>query len=176
MDSHALQQLTAAPDAEDSTPLSSMPRIDDNALQDWTADLPPTEHVHFFRKTDWAHSALGPLQDWSATLRLFTTFVLADSRAACLWWGPSLVAVYNEAYAPLAAQKHPSLMGSAFRESYPDLWPSISAYFDQCKQTGAGVGYSSSEPLLVERKGWKEETYFSGSFTPIGPPAYPHGF
>lgn len=53
---------------------------------DWTEDLPKTDHVRFFRETDWSKSSLGPLSTWSPTLRLFTGFVLADSRAACLWW------------------------------------------------------------------------------------------
>ncbi len=54
--------------------------------RDWTEDLPKTDHVRFFRETDWSKSKLGPLNTWSPTLRLFTGFVLADSRAACLWW------------------------------------------------------------------------------------------
>ena len=53
---------------------------------DWTEDLPKTDHVRFFRNTDWSKTSLGPLNTWSPTLRLFTGFVLADSRAACLWW------------------------------------------------------------------------------------------
>lgn len=53
---------------------------------DWTEDLPKTDHVRFFRDTDWSKTSLGPLNTWSPTLRLFTGFVLADSRAACLWW------------------------------------------------------------------------------------------
>jgi signal transduction histidine kinase len=143
---------------------------------DWTADLPDTDHVRFFRNTNWARTDLGPLDSWSPTLRLFTGFVLADSRAACLWWGPNLTAVYNESYAPLAAQVHPTLMGSTFARGYPDLYPSISVYFETCRRTGAGVKYSSATPTLVERKGWTEEAFFSGSFSPIGPTHNPEGF
>ena len=44
------------------------------------------------------------------------------------------------------------------------------------KRTGQGVHYSSAVPLLVERKGWTEEAFFSGSFTPVGPPHNPDGF
>jgi signal transduction histidine kinase len=143
---------------------------------DWTAALPQTDHVRFFRNTDWARTALGPLTSWSATLRLFAGFVLADSRAACLWWGPDYIAIYNEAYAPLAAQVHPALMGSTFVQNYPELWPAIRAYFNHGRRTGAGVDYSSAAPTLVERRGWTEETFFSGSFTPIGPTHAPEGF
>ncbi|KAH7086355.1 hypothetical protein FB567DRAFT_68863 [Paraphoma chrysanthemicola] len=150
----------------------------DHAGHDWTADLPRTDHARFFRTADCARSRLGPVSSWTPTLRLFAGFVLADARAACLWWasGEHLVAIYNAAYAPLAAQVHHSLMGSTFKESYPDLWPAISQYFDKARSTGAGVSYSSAAPLLVERKGWREEAFFSGSFTPVGPPHHPDGF
>jgi hypothetical protein len=179
-------QLTTPPDENEDilgcdAPLSMpilgalTPLRDDDAY-DWTADLPQTEHIRFFRNTDWSSTALGPLKDWSPTLRLFTGFVLADSRAACLWWGPSLIAIYNEAYAPLAAQRHPTLMGATFHQGYPELWPAIDAYFEQGRRTGAGANFSSSVPTLVQRKGWIEEAWFSGAFTPIGPTHNPEGF
>jgi signal transduction histidine kinase/PAS domain-containing protein len=159
-----------------TTPLDSQDAHDAHDARDWAAALPQTAHVRFFRDTNWARTPLGPLSTWSPTLRLFTGFVLADARAACLWWGPEYIAIYNEHYAPLAAQVHPTLMGAPFTQGYPELWPSISRYFDKCRRTGAGVTYSSATPTLVERKGWTEETFFSGSFTPIGPAHAPEGF
>lgn len=57
---------------------------------DWTLDLPDSEHVRFFRATDWTRSRLGPLKEWSPTLRLFTRMLFADSRAACLWWSVTI--------------------------------------------------------------------------------------
>jgi hypothetical protein len=61
-------------------------------------------------------------------------------------------------------------MGSIFQVGYPDLWPSISPYFEQCKTTGRGVKYSSAVSTIVERNGWHEEAFFSGSFVPVGTP------
>ena len=83
--------------------------------------------------------------------------------------GPDLVAVYNEHYAPLACKAHPKLMSSTFRQGYPELWVGIRSIFEQCRTTGAGVNYSSEASLLVERKGWREETFFNGNFVPVGP-------
>jgi hypothetical protein len=158
--------LTPPPEPGDS-PLS-MP----SDTHDWTAGLPQTEHVRFFRTTDWARTMLGPLKSWSPTLQLFASYVLSDSRAACLWWGQidSLTAIYNESYAPLAADAHPKLMGATFQEGYPDLWPSIRQYFEQAKRTGEGVNYSSAASTLVERNGYREEAFFSGGFVPVGIP------
>ncbi|EUC31350.1 hypothetical protein COCCADRAFT_6749 [Bipolaris zeicola 26-R-13] len=145
---------------------------------DWTAALPQTPHIRFFRNTDWSRTHLGPLDTWSPTLRLFASYVLTDSRAACLWWGDisHMTAIYNDKYAPLAAGVHPALMGSLFQDGYPELWPSVGAYFKQAKSTGMGVDYSSAHSTFVERKGYREETFFTGSFTPVGMPGVVEGY
>src|SRR5690349_24837497 len=78
------QQHTPPPESGD---VSTLLIMGSHATEhDWTEDLPKTDHVRFFRETDWSKSNLGPLSTWSPTLRFFTGFVLADSRAACLWW------------------------------------------------------------------------------------------
>jgi signal transduction histidine kinase/CheY-like chemotaxis protein len=90
--------------------------------------------------------------------------------------GPDLVAIYNEHYAPLACKAHPKLMGSTFQQGYPELWAGIRPIFEQCRTTAAGVNYSSEASLLVERKGWREETFFNGNFVPVGTAYAPEGF
>jgi hypothetical protein len=143
---------------------------------DWTDDLPQSDHVRFFRDTNWARTSLGPLSGWSATLRLFTGFVFADSRAACLWWGPEYVAIYNEGFQYMCASVHPALMGRTYADGFPEIWPYISALFAESIKTGKGQNVSSASPLLVERRGYREEAYFSGSFSPIGSTHRPLGF
>ncbi|KAL5381608.1 hypothetical protein DPSP01_007056 [Paraphaeosphaeria sporulosa] len=154
------------------------PQGDGGDQRDWTLDLPDTPHVRFFRETDWARSPLGPLGTWDATLRLFTRMVFADSRAACIWWGDSYTAIYNETYAPLAAAVHPKLMASSFWDCYPELWPTIKPFFDRCRDAGVGLDYSPEHALIVERKGWPEEAFFNGNFVPIGdgPTNQPQGY
>ncbi|KAI4661935.1 uncharacterized protein J4E78_004725 [Alternaria triticimaculans] len=173
-----MQMLTPPPD-EDGFGAPPMNPDDECVYDDWTAALPQTDHIAFFRTTDWSRSCLGPLSTWSPTLRMFASYVLADSRGACLWWGEdisNLTAIYNEAYAPLAGGAHPNLMGSLFQDGYPDLWPSISQYFIQAKRTGTGVNYSSALPTVVERRGYQEEAFFSGGFVPVGMPGAIEGF
>lgn len=169
-----MQQLTPPPEDGPEQPLMCTPRD----CQDWTLDLPQTDHVRFFRATNWARTRLGPVECWSPSLRLFTGFVLADSNPVCLWWGPveELTAIYNEHYAALAGPLHPRLMGATFKEGYPELWDSISVYFTTAKKTGLGQSYPSAVSTIVERKGWREEAFFSGSFVPVGCSPEAEGF
>ena len=174
---HLRQQVCPPDGKEDTTIIPTSKQGEDTRIgYDWTEQLPKTDHVRFVRNIDWARSGLGPMKDWDATLRLFTGFVLADSRAACLWWGPDCIAIYNEHFAPMSAGVHPTLMGSTYAQGFPELWPAISGLFEEGRRTGLGQNVSSAVPLLVERNGWKEEAFFSGSFVPIGPSHQPQGF
>lgn len=105
---------------------------------DWTLDLPQTAHVRFFRETDWSRSALGPLQSWDDTLRIFVRLVLADSRAACIWWyallqfkkerGTCAETTVNAG----AIHTRPSIM-STMRRSPPRYIPSCEHPETMCK-------------------------------------------
>ncbi|KAF2736302.1 hypothetical protein EJ04DRAFT_562548 [Polyplosphaeria fusca] len=139
-----------------------------NPRDDWTNTLPQTDHVRFFRSVDWAATKLGPYLDWSPALRVFVRMLFADTRAAVIWWGPELTAIYNEQYVTLAAQTHPKLMGSTFVHVYPELLADIQPVFDSIMKTGVGMEHSAASALMVERRGWLEEAFFSGNFIPIG--------
>lgn len=167
-----MQQLAPSPEFGGDHVFETM-----NA-HDWTADLPQSDHIRFFRSIHWSLTSLGPLATWSPTLRLYTLFVLADPRPACLWWGPvdNLIAIYNDEYALLAGAHHPKLMGSNFLEGYPNLWPSMKSYFEEAYSTRKGQKYLSAAALILERKGWREEAFFSGSFVPVGMPPRVEGF
>lgn len=53
---------------------------------DWTLDIPDSDHVRFFRSTEWHRTLLGPLQFWGTALRLYTYQIFADKRPSCLYW------------------------------------------------------------------------------------------
>ncbi|KAF2272076.1 uncharacterized protein EI97DRAFT_386612 [Westerdykella ornata] len=157
---------------------SQIPRLHQPHSHDWTADLVQTDHVRFFRETDWASTPLGPLESWSLTLQHYTRMVMADSRAACLWWGPQLIAIYNEKYKRIAGRAHPQLMGGTFMDGLPDRWPQRKGYFEHARKTGLGIDYNREHPLFVQHDRWREETFYTGNVVPVGdgPADQPEGF
>ncbi|TVY44434.1 Hybrid signal transduction histidine kinase K [Lachnellula occidentalis] len=133
---------------------------------EWETLLPSTDHIRFFASVDWAASPLGPLSTWDAALRLQTFAVMSDSQAGCLYWGPQKVAIYNEAFVPLAGKAHPMLMGLAFEVGFPEIWPQIKVVFEAAEVSGlAGDVYEIE--LFVERNHFMEEAFFTGNFNPI---------
>ncbi|TVY93506.1 Two-component system protein A [Lachnellula willkommii] len=132
----------------------------------WETLLPSTNHVRFFASVDWAASPLGSLSTWNAALRLQTFAVMSDSQAGCLYWyyrGPQKVAIYNEAFVPLAGKAHPMLMGKAFEVGFPEIWPQIKPVFKAAEVTGLAGDVHEIE-LFVERNHFMEEAFFTGNF------------
>ena len=78
--SNSAGTVSAWPKKHTSAPESS------EVQSQWTDLLPNSQHVQFFKNTDWSATPLGPLETWSNPLRQMTRFLMADSRAACLFW------------------------------------------------------------------------------------------
>ena len=61
------------------------------------------------RALDWAATPLGPVEDWTHSLRTTVRTLLGSRSPMFLWWGPELVQIYNDAYRPSfgASGRHP---------------------------------------------------------------------
>ncbi|KAI9649866.1 hypothetical protein NHQ30_002448 [Ciborinia camelliae] len=142
-----------------NTPPTQKPR-------DWTLELPDSEHKEFFRATDWAATPLGPLESWGIALRLHTFTTFSDSRPACLYWGPERVAIYNEHFIEVSGKGHPTLMGKPLKLAYPRSWLDVRDMFIHAETSKVAVDISEV-PFIVERAGYMEEVYFTGTFNPV---------
>src|SRR4029079_4738166 len=84
-----------------------------------------------------------------------------------VWWGPRFINIYNDAYIPVLGARHPVALGA----SAPDVWHEIwkNAVGPQAKAVlWEGKGTWNDRALLVmERHGYREETYFTFSYSPI---------
>ncbi|WP_408078046.1 PAS domain S-box protein [Sphingomonas plantiphila] len=80
-------------------------------------------------------------------------------------WGPERSLLYNDAYAAILASKHPAAIGqdflSVWHEIRDELEPIVSRAY-----RGGPVQMDDIE-LWMERKGYREETHFAFSYTPI---------
>jgi serine phosphatase RsbU (regulator of sigma subunit) len=129
---------------------------------------PHTEHQRAVLGHDWAATPLGPVADWSPTL-LATVGTCLNSRFPMLLiWGPELVMVYNDAYAPLLGSRHPGALGRSLSDVWSDIWPALRGLVEQVH---AGTATFNEDLLLVtSRAGFEEETYFTFSFSPVVEP------
>jgi signal transduction histidine kinase len=144
---------------------SSSP-IHDRTRHSWTDWIPKTEHNNLFLAYDFSTTSLGDKANWDSTLRAYVSMIFADSRGACLYWGPDRIAIYNEAFAVTAEGHHPFLMGHSFAEALPELVGDIEQVFQHAAATGETADVNDIQ-LFIKRNGYLEETYFLGQFIPL---------
>jgi len=92
--------------------------------------------------------------------------VLKNRSPLVLWWGPELVQFYNDAFRSIPATKHPLAVAQPAAECWSEIWsvvgPMIEAPFRGQLATG-----SDDLMLLVNRKGFLEETHFKFAYSPV---------
>ena len=49
------------------------------------------------RALDWSTTALGPLEQWSRSLRICVRIVLSSGYPMTIYWGPDYTMLYNDA-------------------------------------------------------------------------------
>ncbi|WP_297511797.1 PAS domain-containing protein [uncultured Caulobacter sp.] len=119
------------------------------------------------RAFDWSTTPIGPRDAWSPALRMAVDMILATNFPMALRWGPDLVLIYNDAYAPALHALHPAALGMRLDQASPDFQASIRS-FHQDILSGASGGLAFAElPLKVTRGGGQETGYFRISYSPV---------
>lgn len=114
---------------------------------------------------DWASTTLGPLSAWPQSLRTATAIVLTASVPMVLLWGPDGVIIYNDAYAVLAGDRHPGLLGAKVREG----WPEVADFNDQVMRTGlSGRTLALRDfELMINRSDRPERVWMNLDYSPV---------
>jgi hypothetical protein len=101
--------------------------------------LPDGEMSRLIREKDWSRTPIGPVEQWSATLKTMVDFLLANRFPLLLWWGPQYVSIYNDSYRPILGAKHPRAVGQPFREVWPEIEHILSPLIDTPFNGGAAT-------------------------------------
>ncbi len=117
------------------------------------------------RAHDWSSSPLGEPGRWPPSLRAVVALLLPSKFPMFVAWGPDLGFLYNDAYAQILGRKHPRALGARFHdiwaEIWEDIWPLIEAAM------AGQASYRENLPLLMNRKGFDEHTWFTFSYSPV---------
>src|ERR1700712_3109674 len=79
---------------------------------------------------DWTATSLGPIADWSISLKTITGFVVHSPVPLVLLWGDEGTMIYNDAYAVFAHGVEK--LGMKVREG----WPEVAAFNDNVMKVG----------------------------------------
>ena len=117
------------------------------------------------RGHDWRSSPLGPPQGWPQSLRSVVSLLLRSKFPMFVAWGPSLGFLYNDPYAEILGAKHPAALGRPFREIWSEIWDDIHPLIERA--LAGEATYVENLPLLMHRKGFDEQTWFTFSYSPV---------
>ena len=117
------------------------------------------------RAHDWSRSPLGPPEQWPQSLKLVVGLLLNSKFPMFVAWGPELGFLYNDAYAEILGAKHPAALGARFQDIWSEIWPDISPLIDSAMAGEAT--YREDLPLLLNRRGYDEQTWFTFSYSPV---------
>jgi PAS domain S-box-containing protein len=117
------------------------------------------------RAHDWSRSPLGPPDRWPASLRVVVGLLLQSQFPMFVAWGERLGFLYNDPYAEILGDKHPAALGSPFHDIWAEIWADISPLIDAA-MAGQST-YREDLPLLMNRKGFDEPTWFTFSYSPV---------
>ncbi|TFV53059.1 ATP-binding protein [Blastococcus sp. TF02A_35] len=113
---------------------------------------------------DWASTPVGPVEAWPANLRFAVRTVLVSKFPMVLTWGPEFTQFYNDSYAPLIGAKHPAI-GQDIRQTLAEGWDALGPPIEHAMET-LDASWLPGLLLLLERAGYREETYFTVSHAP----------
>ena len=117
------------------------------------------------RSHDWSTSPLGPPASWPSSLRTVVDLLLQSRFPMFVAWGPQLGFLYNDSYAEILGAKHPAALGNRFEQIWSEIWSDISPLISAAMNGQAS--YHEDLPLVVSRKGFAEQAWFTFSYSPV---------
>lgn len=117
------------------------------------------------RHFDWASTAAGPINTWPVSLKTTVQMILKQRHAICLFWGPDLNIIYNDAYRPFLGLKEKDALGKPFHIIWSDVWDDVKHFVDDAL-SGKGT-FAEDMHLVMDRNAYPEDTYWTFSYSPL---------
>ncbi|OQP49730.1 hypothetical protein A4H97_27960 [Niastella yeongjuensis] len=117
------------------------------------------------RNFDWGSTPLGDPETWDQGLKTCVRIILTSAQPMFVWWGPSLINIYNDQYAHFLGVKHPTALGAKAEDVWTEVWDLLLPKIKSVEQNEGT--YDDSMLFIMERKGYQEEVYVSFCYSPV---------
>lgn len=125
------------------------------------------EMADLTRAFDWSRTPVGPVEEWPEALLITVNMLLASRHPMFLWWGDELIQFYNDAYRPsIREDKHPSGLGQAGRDCWPEIWHIIGPQIDAV-MTRRESTWHENQLVPIYRNGKLEDVYWTYGYSPV---------
>jgi signal transduction histidine kinase len=117
------------------------------------------------RAYNWEQHPLGPPGQWPQSLQNLIRLLLNSHYPMFIWWSDELYMFHNDPYLPALGKKHPEALGAKASQMWAEIWWQIGDIVERILLGGAPF-YAQDLLILLERKGFMEETYWTFSYNP----------
>jgi PAS domain S-box-containing protein len=118
------------------------------------------------RQFDWGATSIGPSHSWPQSLRTAVRIMLTSRQPIWIGWGKELIYFYNDPYKSIIGGKDAWALGRPASQVWRELWDDIGPMLAKA-MTGDEGTYVEEQLLIMERHGYREETYYTFSYSPI---------
>ncbi|MGX1126503.1 two-component system sensor histidine kinase NtrB [Pseudomonas sp. HLS-6 TE3448] len=125
--------------------------------------MPPSEMGEKVRQFPWEDTPLGPILSWPATLRIAVDMLLVSKVPTCLVWGAQLSTIYNDAFNEMLGKRQ--VLGCSFDDVLGESWEKVGPIL--FKALSGEATLIENLPLIINRNGASEPSYFTFSCTPV---------
>jgi PAS domain S-box-containing protein len=114
---------------------------------------------------DWSGSPLGPMETWPEALRITLGNMLHSAFATYLAWGADLITFYNDPALKLRGNR-PEALGRPLPQAWSEIWDVVSPMVTRALH--GETTYVQDVPIdIVQRRGYPEQTWWTGSISPV---------
>jgi signal transduction histidine kinase len=92
--------------------------------------------------------------------------MLTSRQPMFVWWGDELINLYNDAYKAIVGGKHPQALGQPASMVWREIWDQVGPRARSAMTANEGT-YDEALLLIMERHGYREETYYTFSYSPV---------
>ena len=118
------------------------------------------------RQHPWTDTALGHPDSWPGPLRSSVSLCLNSAFPVCIYWGPELCVLYNDAACHLPGEDHPRILGRPAHSMWERTSSEIAGMLARVLREGTAARFED-HLLPMNRNGYQEECYFTHTSSPI---------
>jgi PAS domain S-box-containing protein len=125
--------------------------------------------AELIRGFDWTSTDLGPVHTWSDCLLCSVNIMLGCSFPSLIFWGEQMVQLYNDAFIPQLAEKHPADLGGTARECWQEAWHIVGPLLERVLFRGETI-HEENALIPILRDGQLQDVRWTFSYSPIYSP------
>jgi PAS domain S-box-containing protein len=115
---------------------------------------------------DWSQTSLGPIEGWPQIVKTTVALILQSPVPIASLWGERGVMIYNDAYAEVAGERHPQILGLDVLDAWPEAADWNRKVMAEVFHKGQTLSVRDQE-LVLNRHGAAASAFMNLDYSPV---------